>query len=125
MAYSESAGWREVQAQALLRKLLAQTSPYGVVLLDLQGQITGWSHGASALTGYLADEVVGNHFALLFTAEDTQRHLPEHEMNTARTFGTAEDERWHMRKDGSRFWASGMTFVLAIDGEPDICAKVF
>lgn len=125
MAHSESAGWRDVQAQALLGKLLAGNSPYGVALLDLRGQIAGWSHGASALTGYLADEVIGSHFALLFTPEDIQRHLAEHELNTARTFGAAEDERWHMRKDGSRFWASGMTFLLAVDGEQEIFAKVF
>jgi two-component system, chemotaxis family, CheB/CheR fusion protein len=32
----------------------------------------------------------------------------EREIETAYSQGRAEDERWHMRKDGSRFWGSGV-----------------
>ena len=38
-------------------------------------------------------------------------------MEKARIDGRAEDERWHLRKDGSRFWASG--FVRPILGQED------
>ena len=35
-----------------------------------------------------------------------------------RLFGytPAEDERWHLRKDGSRFWASRLMVALREDG---------
>ena len=42
---------------------------------------------------------------------------PERELEKARTEGRAEDERWHMRKDGSRFWASG--FVRPVVDEEE------
>jgi PAS domain S-box-containing protein len=33
-------------------------------------------------------------------------------LESARANGSAEDKRWHMRKDGSRFWANGMMISL-------------
>ena len=52
-------------------------------------------------------EILGVDGAILFTPEDRESGAPERELQKARTEGRAEDERWHMRKDGSRFWASG------------------
>ena len=37
---------------------------------------------------------------------------PEKEKETSRTKGRAEDERWHIRKDGSHFFASGVQTPL-------------
>lgn len=123
------ADWRDADGDALLRKLMADGCPYGAAFMDLDGRITGWSRGASALTGHAADEVMGSDFALLFTPEDAARKLPEHELNTVKALGVAEDERWHLRKDGSRFWASGMTFLLNANanagGESYGCVKLF
>ena len=39
----------------------------------------------------------------------------------ARTNGRAEDERWHMRKDGSRFWASGL--LMPLKGAPTASSR--
>jgi PAS domain S-box-containing protein len=50
--------------------------------------------------------------ALIFTAEDCDARVPEQEMTTALETGRSLDERWHVRKDGSRFWASGTVTPL-------------
>src|SRR5918993_3376012 len=52
-------------------------------------------------------EILGEDASILFTPEDRERGAYERELEKARTEGRAEDERWHIRKDGSRFWASG------------------
>src|SRR5690606_3264234 len=49
---------------------------------------------------------------VLFTPEDNARCIPQHELGAAADNGCAEDKRWHVRKDGTRFWANGVTISL-------------
>jgi len=42
-----------------------------------------------------------------FTEEDVAAKRPEVEMRNALHSGYSPDERWHVRKSGERFWASG------------------
>jgi PAS domain S-box-containing protein len=68
--------------------------------------------------GYTEEEIVGKDASKIFTTEDRTRGVPEKELASAATLGRAEDERWHVRKDGSRFWASGVvTPVRDAEGE--------
>src|SRR4051812_32747138 len=82
---------------------------FAIFTLDPGGHITWWCGGARRLLGYEAGEVLGKHFSLLFTPEDRDRGLPERELKTAAAAGSAADENWAVRKDGSRFWASGFS----------------
>ena len=45
-------------------------------------------------------------------------------MRTAREEGRATNERWHMRKDGTRFWGSGVMLPVEYGG-PDRYVKIF
>ena len=45
------------------------------------------------------------------------RGTPHIEMRTALQTGRANDERWHLRKDGSRFWAAGEMMPLRGEDE--------
>ena len=54
--------------------------------------------------------------AIIFTPEDRAAGVPAVEMEQARTNGRAADERWHLRKDGTRFFMSGVMVPLR-DGE--------
>ena len=49
---------------------------------------------------------------MIWTREDRAAGLPQQEMATALRLGRAEGERWHLRKDGSRFWANGLMAPL-------------
>src|SRR5207248_5039241 len=51
---------------------------------------------------------LGQPLAIFFTPEDRAKGIPEWELGEAKVHGRASDDRWHMRKDGSRFWCSGM-----------------
>jgi len=119
-------GWTPEQAVAFARLMLGDTQQYGVIFYDAGLRITGWNKGAEFLTGWAAHEVLGQPTAMLFVPEDRARMLDVHEANTARVVGVAEDERWHLRKDGSRMWSSGISLVLGRkNGEATDFMKIF
>ncbi|HEX8502509.1 MAG TPA: PAS domain S-box protein, partial [Pyrinomonadaceae bacterium] len=95
-----------------MRTLLDSAADYAIFSLDADGHIVEWNHGAERIIGYTAEEAVGGHTSLIFTPEDRALGAPEEEMRTARAAGRALDERWHVRKDGSRFFASGVLSLL-------------
>lgn len=92
--------------------LMDNIKDYAIFMLDPDGKIATWSEGAERILGYKEDEILGHEFCDIFTPEDIGRKQPEAELEGARTRGRAEDERWHVRKDGSRFWASGIVTSL-------------
>ncbi|MEO8436758.1 MAG: PAS domain S-box protein [Pyrinomonadaceae bacterium] len=108
---------KQVEAPALaanerLRLLVATTKDYAIYTMDQDGRIDYWNAGAQALFGYTESEIIGQPAALLFTPEDRESSVLEHELREANERGSAEDERWHVRKDGTRFYASGILTLL-------------
>jgi two-component system CheB/CheR fusion protein len=89
---------------------------YAIITTDVNGLITGWNPGAKKMFGYTLDEILGKTADVIFTPEDRKKGVPQKEMKKAATEGRAEDERWHLRKDGSRFYVSGVTSPLK-DGD--------
>ena len=64
------------------------------------------------------DEVIGEPFDLIFTDEDLKKGIPKREIETALKEGRATDNRWHIAKDKSMFYAFGLVFSLvSLDGE--------
>ncbi|MGO8141099.1 PAS domain S-box protein, partial [Rhizobium leguminosarum] len=66
-----------------------------------------WNEGARRILGWDETEIIGQPAAMIFTEEDQQAGILQREMAAALTEGHGSDERWHVRKDGSLFWASG------------------
>jgi two-component system, chemotaxis family, CheB/CheR fusion protein len=95
-----------------MRLIAASTKDYAIFTFDVHGNITSWNCGAQSLFGYNESEVLGKPTSILFTDEDQAQGIPEAEIRTALDEGTAEDERWHLRQDGSKFYSSGVTSVL-------------
>jgi two-component system CheB/CheR fusion protein len=105
---------RRVSAETLLREseeryrlLIENAREYAIFMLDLDGRVATWNSGAEHIFGYTEKEIIGRAASILFTEEDRIAGIPEAEMTTASKNGRADDERWHLRKNGSRFWASG------------------
>lgn len=96
------------RTEDIYRKAIEDIRDYAIFMMDANGIVTNWNVGAQHILGYTEEEIVGKGGAKFFTTEDRSKALPEKEMATAAAVGRAEDERWHVRKDGSRFWASGI-----------------
>ena len=90
-------------------RLLEAVRDYAVFLIDLEGRVASWHSGAERLLGYRPEEVIGLDAARLFTPEDVERGAHEQELKTAAEQGRAADDRWHVRKDGTNFFGSGIT----------------
>jgi PAS domain S-box-containing protein len=104
---------------------LARTRDFAVIQLALDGTIVGW-HGASRLLfGHAEQDILGQPFAVLFTPEDRDQGIPQLELDVALNSARSEDDRWHVRKSGSRFWGSGLlNKLISEDGQLQGFVKV-
>ncbi|MBA2378807.1 MAG: PAS domain S-box protein, partial [Blastocatellia bacterium] len=91
-----------------MRLLAENVRDYAIFTTDEEGVIDTWNIGAENIFGYRAEEILGQNAEVLFTSEDRARGIPMREMRLAKRNLRAADERWHVRKDGSRFFASGV-----------------
>jgi two-component system, chemotaxis family, CheB/CheR fusion protein len=95
------------QSERWLRLIVQSVKDFAIFTLDTEGRVSSWNSGAEALFGYTQVEILGQPSAILFTPEDRAQQIPEKEVAVAAGEGCAADERWHLRKDGSRFFTSG------------------
>ena len=109
---SDPGGWSDSDERALCEVLLRQSTAQGIVVIDAEGRIRHCSRGAEHINGFGAAELAGQPAAVLFTPEDRERGIAEQELRIAAETGVAEDERWHVRKDGGRTWTSGITVPM-------------
>ena len=99
----------------MFRLLMENAQDYAIFFTDPTGRIRVWNSGAERILGYAPHEIIGQICDEIFTPEDRKKGEPERERASAAETGRTEDERWHVRKDGSRFWASGI--MTALPGE--------
>jgi PAS domain S-box-containing protein len=92
--------------------LVKNFKDHAIFTLDSEGRVTSWNVAAEHVLGYTKAEALGRHLAFIFTPEDREQGVPEAELRAAREQGRAEDERWHLRKGGERFWALGIVSAL-------------
>ncbi|HZY68492.1 MAG TPA: PAS domain S-box protein [Devosia sp.] len=109
---------REQQSEKELQeRILESARDYAIIAMDRAGRITRWNAGAELILGWREEEMLGDPTDVFFTPEDRQAGRPETERALALKDGSAPDERWHLRKGGERFWASGELMPLrAEDG---------
>ncbi|MEO6896290.1 MAG: CheR family methyltransferase [Caldimonas sp.] len=90
-------------------QLVAQSIPeFAMLTTDSEGRVASWSAGAQSLFGYSEADIQGRSLDIIFTEEDRAAGVPEEERRRASESGRSPGERWHVRKDGSRFYASGV-----------------
>ena len=100
----------------LYRWMIESASDFAVIATDLNGRVTAWSAGAEHVLGWTKTEMAGQAVDRIFTPEDRLLARPAIEMGNALETGVGNDERWHVKKDGSRFWANGQMTPLRTDG---------
>jgi PAS domain S-box-containing protein len=103
-----------------------QSLDYALLAVDADQRILWANPGAGWILAATQSEIVGSQIAQFFTPEDRVVGIPEHEQRSALRQGSSDDDRWMLRADGSRFWASGKTIALSRnDGVPMGFFKIF
>jgi PAS domain S-box-containing protein len=107
-----------------LRLVVECAKDYAIFTVTLDGLIESWNIGSERMFGWTEAEALGQHARLIFTPEDRAAGAAEEEMRQAKQTGRAEDERWHLRRDGRRFYSSGVLAALRRDGRLTGYAKI-
>jgi len=110
---------REEPEKELYRLLIDNVKDYAIFVLTPDGLVNSWNSGAERLLGYPENEILGKSFELFFTPEDIANGIPQLEMRQSLSEGAGNDDRWHVRKDGSYFWAGG-TMTPLWDGSHNL-----
>jgi len=93
-------------------QIIDSLQDYSIFTLDNELKINSWSSGSTKVFGYETDEVIGEPFDIIFTEQDINIDIPKKEIQTALKEGRATDNRWHIAKDKSLFYAYGLVFPL-------------
>ncbi len=104
------------ESEERFRLVVDRVRDYGIFALDREGKVTSWNLGAERIKGWKAEEILGRHFGLFYPPE-TRDDLPAKMLERAMRDGSAEDEGWRLRKDGSRFWANVIITALRDENE--------
>ena len=100
------------ESEERLRLVLESAREYAIFTTDLNLGVTSWNRGAERLLGYEEAEILGQNAGVIFTVEDREAEAPAATMREALAKGRASDDRWHLRKDGSRFWSTGFLMPM-------------
>ena len=100
------------EAKQRLQLLVESATDFAIFAVDSSGKVLTWNSGAERILGWTESEIVGKPSEIMFTPEDRAAGVCEGEIREALETGRANDERWHLRKDGSRFWANGVMATM-------------
>jgi PAS domain S-box-containing protein len=103
----ETAASSKRESDARNRQILDSAVDYAIVAFDLEGRVTRWNEGARRVLGWTEADMLGQDGSCFFTPEDQATGRLRTEMRCALAQGAGNAERWHVRKSGERFWASG------------------
>lgn len=94
------------------RLLVEGTTDYAIFMLDKNGLVVSWNPGAERILGFGKSEIIGIHLSAFFAPEDQEKDEPERKLRQASQEGRVEEDGWRVRKDGHRFWCTGVTGAL-------------
>jgi two-component system, chemotaxis family, CheB/CheR fusion protein len=100
------------ESEERMRLLIESAKDYAIFTTDAELRVDSWNSGAESVFGYRESEILGKPGEILFTPEDRAKGDPAKEVETAAREGRAGNERWHIRKDGSVFYGSGIVSPL-------------
>jgi PAS domain S-box-containing protein len=94
------------------RLLVEGVKDYAIFMLDPNGGIVNWNAGAERIHGYQTEEIIGQPFFIFYSKEDQTSNLPAYELKIACQEEYFEGTGWHVRKDGTGFWADVVITAL-------------
>src|SRR5262245_6413634 len=105
----------EKETRERFRLLVEGVKDYAIFMLDAQGCVASWNPGAERIKGYQENEIIGRDFSVFYALEDVENDEPRRVLEIAAAEGRYEESGWQVRRDGSRFWASGVIAAIHDD----------
>lgn len=104
-----------LSSPARCQQMIQSIREYAIFFISPDGLFGSWNPGVKEVLGYREDEFIGQPTEVIFTPEDRQRGEAQRELEHAEQHAQAMDDRWHVRKDGSRFWCNGVATAIYDD----------
>jgi PAS domain S-box-containing protein len=103
-----------LESEQRFRLMVDTLREYCVFFLDANGFITDWTDSAQRMEGYSPSEMLGHHYATLFsrTNPESGREKADRNLRLAASRGQHEIHNWNARKDGSRYWSHSLLIAL-------------
>lgn len=114
------AEYTQTHSPDFYRFIVDNAIDFAIFSLDTEGIISSWNCGAEKTFQYTDKEIIGQSIATIFIEEDRKQGAHCEEMKKSLKNGRAADVRWHRRKDGNHFWASGAIMPLYNDDRQHI-----
>ena len=73
------------RSEERFRLLVEGIADYAVYMLDADGFVSSWNSGAERITGYRAEEIIGQHFSTFYGDEDLRKGKPARALREAAT----------------------------------------
>ncbi len=105
-------GFSSSSGQRFYHWFIEHVRDYAIIFLDVDGAILSWNAGATVLFGFTPEEAIGQFIDIIFTESDIEAGRPRRELIETARNGSSLDHRWHVRKDGSRFYCLGNTIAV-------------
>ena len=105
------------QSEDRFRRLVEGIEDYAIFLVDADGKVATWNKGAERLTGYHAEEMLGQPYTRLYAPGDVALRRPENDLQQATEAAEGlsartDVDRQMMKKSGVRFIANIMITAL-------------
>jgi PAS domain S-box-containing protein len=94
------------------RLLVEGIQDYAIFLLDTEGRVASWNAGAERISGYRAEEILGQPFSCFFPPAEQARGIPASLLAQAARDGHYVGEGWRVRQNGLCYWASVVITAL-------------
>jgi len=100
------------RSEERFRLLVDGVEDYAIFMVDPDGHVSSWNSGAQRITGFAADEVIGEPVATFYAPEDAVAGRPGEDLRAAMLYRRGQQSGWRMRKDQTRYWADVITTSL-------------
>ena len=102
----------KIDATELVQASIDSLTHHAIIVTNDDGLIRVWNTGAARIFQHTDAEMIVQDIRVLFCADDVVHGVPEKEMARASREVCTGDFRWHLRKDGTIFWAEGMNYPV-------------
>jgi len=83
---------------------------YAIFALDREGHVTSWNSSAQKIMGYVAEEIIGQHFGIFYRPDERRAGSPNRALELAIQRGKHDVEGWRIKKNGTPFFITGSVF---------------
>lgn len=102
---SSTSSIQELMAQEQLKNIYEYNQDYAIFTIDPNGIIMTWNQGAVKMKQYTLQEILGQHFSILYPSESQSTGEPMANLSEALNHGSYRGKGIRVRKSGEHFLA--------------------